>query len=59
MGSLHKNILLMPEFLKAPFSVQHFPILYNDLSEGVICSISIYADDATLYLIRHLICGNN
>ena len=37
MGKLHKNILLMLEFLKAPFLVLHF------------CDIAIYADDTTLH----------
>ena len=41
MESLHKNILLMLEFLKAPFLVLHF--------SDVICDIAIYADDTTLY----------
>ena len=30
-----------------------------DLHDDVICNIDIYADDTTLYSIRHLICGNN
>ena len=38
-----------------------FLLYINDLSDGVICNIGIYADDTTLYssVIRHLICGNN
>ena len=37
-----------------------FFLLYiNDLPDDVICSIAIYADDTTLSVIRHLICGNN
>ena len=38
-----------------------FLLYINDLSDGVICNIAIYADDTTLYssVIRHLICGNN
>ena len=46
MESLHKNIHLMQEFLKAPFLVLHFSyytLLY------IICDIAIYADDTTLY----------
>ena len=40
----------MLEFFKAPFLVIHFFLLYiNDLPGDVICSIGIYADDATLY----------
>ena len=44
MGSLHKNIQLMLEFPKGPFSV-----LINNLPDDVICNIAIYADDTTLY----------
>ena len=47
MGSLHKNIQLMLEFLKAPFLAL---LLYiNGLPDDVICNIAIYADDTTLY----------
>ena len=46
MGSLHKNIQLKLDFLKAPLLVAHF--LY-DLLDDVICNIAIYADDITLY----------
>ena len=50
MESLHKNIQLMREFLKAPFLVLHFFLLFiNDLPDDVICDIAIYADDTTLY----------
>ena len=42
MGSLHKNIQLMPQFLKAPFLVLHFCYSF-------ICNITIYPDDTTLY----------
>ena len=49
MGSLHKNDQLMLEFLKAPFLVLHFLLYINDLPDGVICDIAIYADDTTLY----------
>ena len=48
MGSLHKNIQLMLEFLNAPFLVLHFSYI-NDLLDDVICDIAIYADDTTLY----------
>ena len=41
MGSLHKNIQLMLEFLKVPFLLLQF--------SDVICNIAIYADDTTLY----------
>ena len=36
-----------------------FLLYINDLPNNVICNIAIYADDTTLYGIRHLICGNN
>ena len=50
MGSICKNIQLILEFLKAPFLVLHFFILYiNDLSDDVICNIAILADDTSLY----------
>ena len=42
MKSLHKNIQLMLEFLKAPF----LDLLF---SYDVICDIGICADDTTLY----------
>ena len=46
MGSLHKNIQLILEFLKVPSMV----LLYiNHLPDDVICDIAIYADDTTLY----------
>ena len=43
MGSLHKNIQLMLAFLKAPF------LVINDLPDDVVCDISIYADNTTLF----------
>ena len=46
MESLHKNIQLMLELLKAPFLVL-FLLYINDLFD-VICNIAIYADDTTL-----------
>ena len=50
MGSLHKNIQLMLELLKAPFLVLCFFLLcINDLPDDVICDIAVYADDTTLY----------
>ena len=38
-----------------------FLLYINGFSDDVICNITIYADDTTLYskLDRHLICGNN
>ena len=36
-----------------------FLLYINDLPDGVICNIAIYADDTTLVsVIRNLICGN-
>ena len=49
MESLHKNIQLMVEFLKAPFLVLHFLLYINDLLHNVTCDIAIYADDTTFY----------
>ena len=43
MGSLLKNNQLMLEFLK------ELPDVVNDLQDDVICNITIYADDTTLY----------
>ena len=50
MASVHKNIQLMLEFLKAAFLILHFSyyILINFLDD-VICKTSIYANDITLY----------
>ena len=52
MAILHRNIQLMLEFFKAPFLVLHFSYYkyINDLPD-VICDITIYADDTTLYSI--------
>ena len=44
MESLHKNIQLIWEFLKA----QLFLLYINDLPDDVICDVAIYADDTTL-----------
>ena len=49
MESLHKNIHLMLEFLKASSLVLHFFLLYiNYLPDDVIFDIAIYADDTTV-----------
>ena len=57
MGSLHKNIQLMLEFLRAPFLVLHFSYYtfrtIHDLPDDVICDIVVYADDTTLYSKCH------
>ena len=49
MASLHKNIQLMLEFLKAPSLILHFS--YNTLMTFLmmLCDIAIYADDDTFY----------
>ena len=48
LGSLHKNIQLMLEFLKDPLSVLHFS--YYTLmtpTDDAICNIAIYGNDTT------------
>ena len=47
----------MLEFLKAPFLFLHFTYCSNDLTNDVICNITIYADDTNLKC--DLILGNN
>ena len=50
MGSLHRNVQSMLEFLKAPFLVVHiFLPCINDFPDDLICNIAIFADDTTLY----------
>ena len=50
MESLHQNIQLMLEFLKAPFLVLHFSYYtLIDRPDDVICDIAIYADGTNLY----------
>ena len=49
MGSLHKNIQLVLEFVKAPLLVIHLLLYINDLPGNVICDTGINADDTTLY----------
>ena len=46
MESLHKNIQLMLEFLKAGPTL--FLLYINDLPDNVICDIAVYADDTTV-----------
>ena len=62
MGSLHKNIQLMLEFLKAPFLVLHFSyytlmtfltMLFVILLSMLMTLLSI------LSVIKHLICVND
>ena len=45
MGSLHNNIQLMLEFLKAPFLVLHFSYYIS----MTFLMMAIYADDTTLF----------
>ena len=48
MGSIHKNIQLMLEFLKV-LGPTVFLLYINDLPDDVVCNITIYADDSTFY----------
>ena len=62
MESLHKNIQLMREFLKAPFFVLHFSyytlmIFLTMLSVILLSMLMILL--SILSMIGHLICGNN
>ena len=62
MESLHKNIQLMWEFLKAPLLVLHFSYytlmtFLTMLSVILLCILVILL--SILSVIRHLICGNN
>ena len=50
MGNLHKNILLMLEFQRVHFSHYTFLLYINDLSDDVMCNITVYADDTYLYI---------
>ena len=62
MGSLHKNIQLMLEFLKAPFFVLHFSY-YKLMTFLMILSVILLSILMILLspvsAIGHLICGNN
>ena len=62
MESVHKNIQLMQEFLKAPFLVLHFSyytlmIFLSMLSVILLSMLMILL--SILNVIRRLICGNN
>ena len=62
MESLHKNIQVMLEFLKAPFLVLHFScyILMTFLTMlSLILLSTLMILLFILSLTRHLICGNN
>ena len=52
MGSLHRNIHLMLEFLKSLFKAQGptlFLLYINDLPDYTIYNMTVYADYTTLY----------
>ena len=60
--SLHKNIQLMLEFLKAPFLVLHFScytLMTFLMMLSVILLSMLMILLSILSAIRHLICGNN
>ena len=62
MESLHKNIQLMREFLKAPFLVVHFSyytLMTFLMMLSVILQSMLMILLSILSAIRHLICGNN
>ena len=60
--SLHKNIQLMLEFLKAPFFVLHFPY-YTLMTFLMMLSVLLLSKLmillSILSVISHLICGNS
>ena len=62
MGSLHKNILIMLEFLKALFFVQHFPystlMIFLIMLSRILLSVPMILF-SNLSVIRHRICDNN
>ena len=62
MGSLHKNVQLMLEFLKGPFLALHFSY-YTFMTFLMILSVILLSMLmillSTLNVIRHLICGDN
>ena len=62
MVSLHKNIQLMMEFLKAPYLVLHFSY-YTLMTFLMMLSVILLSMMMILLsiisVIRHLICGNN
>ena len=62
MGSRHKNIELMLEFLKAPYLVLHFSY-YTLMTFLMMLSVILLSMLMILFsvlsVIRHLICGNN
>ena len=62
MGSLHKNIQLMLEFLEAPFLVLHFSyytLMTFLMMLSVILLFMLMILLSILRVIRHVVCGNN
>ena len=59
MGSLHKNIQLMLEFLMVLFLVLHFSYYTFLMMLSVILLSMLMMLLFTLSVIRYLICGNN
>ena len=62
MESLHKNIQLMRDFLKAPFSVlpfSYYKLMIFLMMLSVIFVSMLMIILSILGVIRHLICGNN
>ena len=62
MGSLHENIQLMLEFLKAPYLVLHlsyYTLMTFLMALSVILLSMLMILLSFLNVIRHLICGNN
>ena len=59
MGSLHKNIQLMLEFLMVLFLVLHFSYYTFLMMLSVILPSMLMMLLFTLSVIRYLICGNN
>ena len=62
MGSLHKNIQLMLEFLKGTFLVLHFSyytlMIFLMMLSVILLSVLMILL-STLIVMRYLICGNN
>ena len=61
LGSLHKNIQLMQEYLKGPFLVLHFSCytLMTFMMLSVILLSMMMVLLSTVNVIRHLICGTD
>ena len=62
MASVHKNIQLMREFVKAPFLVLHF-FYYTSMTYLMMLSVILLSmmmlPLSILNVIKHLICDNN